>query len=102
MQADHWTPDDAFFDLVRDKDALRGMVKETAGKAVADANATATGKVLKTIIKDCLSGENGRKKVEGWLPRYMKFPFAAYRTTEGTGIAKEWKAVARHFKKARK
>jgi len=100
--ADHWTPDDAFLDLVRDKDALRGMVKETAGKAVADANATATGKVLKTIIKDCLTGENSRKKVEGWLPKYMKFPFAAYRTTEGTGITKAWKAVARHFKNGRK
>ena len=36
----------------------------------------------KKIIRDFISGD-GRKKVEGWLPHYMAFPFRAY--TKGGG-----------------
>ncbi|MBN9990895.1 hypothetical protein JND45_16295, partial [Listeria monocytogenes] len=36
------------------------------------------GKVKRQIIRDCLTGANGRAKVEGWVPRWMAFPPAAY------------------------
>lgn len=78
----YWEPDDAFFDLLRDKAAINAMLRHIGGKAVADANVTATSKVQKKIIRDFISGD-GRKKVEGWLPRYMAFPFKAY--TKGGG-----------------
>ena len=54
----------------------------SGGKAVADANVTATTKVQKKIVRDFISGD-GRKKAEGWLPHYMAFPFRAY--TKGGG-----------------
>ncbi|WP_372071471.1 ParB/RepB/Spo0J family partition protein [Tistrella mobilis] len=79
---DYWEPDDAFFDLLRDKAAVNAMLRHIRGKAVADANVTATTKVQKKIVRDFISGE-GRKKVEGWLPHYMAFPFKAY--TKGGG-----------------
>ena len=79
---DYWEPDDAFFDLLRDKAAVNAMLRHIGGKAVADANVTATTKVQKKIVRDFISGE-GRKKVEGWLPHYMAFPFKAY--TKGGG-----------------
>lgn len=79
---DVWQPDDAFFDLLRDKNAINAMLRHIGGKRIADANVSATTKVQKTIIRDFLSG-NGRKKVEGWLPRTMAFPFKAY--TKGGG-----------------
>ncbi len=79
---DYWEPDDAFFDLLRDKNAVNAMVRHIGDKRVADGNVTATTKAQKQIIRDFLSGE-GRKKVEGWLPRYMEFPFKAY--TKGGG-----------------
>lgn len=60
-----WTPDDAFFDLVRDKAVVSAMVTETAGKAVATANVSATDKAQKQIIRDCLNGINGRGKAVG-------------------------------------
>ncbi len=80
--ADYWQADDAFFDLLRDKAAVNAMLRHIGGKAVADANVTATTKVQKKIIRDFISGD-GRKKVEGWLPHYMAFPFKAY--TKGGG-----------------
>lgn len=78
-----WEPDDAFFDLIRDKAAINAMLKHIGGKAVADGNVSATAKLQKKIIKDFLTGE-GREKKEDWLPKYMTFPFAAY-TKGGAG-----------------
>lgn len=78
-----WEPDDAFFDLLRDKAAINAMLKHIGGKTVADGNVSATAKVQKGIIRDFLTGE-GREKKEGWLSRYMAFPFAAY-TKPGAG-----------------
>jgi len=45
-----WTPDQTFFDLFRDKQAINAMVKEVAGKNAAEGNITATAKVQKGII----------------------------------------------------
>ena len=79
---DYWQADNAFFDLLRDKGAVNAMVRHIGGKAVADANVSATTKVQKKIVRDFITGD-GRKKVEGWLPRYLEFPFRAY--TKGGG-----------------
>ncbi len=78
-----WEPDDAFFDLIRDKAAINAMLKHIGGKSVADGNVSATSKVQKKIIRDFLSGE-GREKKEDWLPHYMAFPFKSY-TKSGAG-----------------
>ena len=80
---EYWEADDAFFDLLRDKQAVNAMVRHIGGKRVADANVTATTKVHKNIIRDFMTGD-GRKKVEAWLPHYMAFPFKAY-TKRGGG-----------------
>ncbi|MCY4463315.1 MAG: hypothetical protein OXC26_23395 [Albidovulum sp.] len=54
---------------------------------------TATTKVQKKFVRDFITGD-GRKKAEGWLPRYMEFPFKAHtkagggRLTENTGRIK--------------
>ena len=79
---DYWQADDAFFDLLRDRAAVNAMLRHIGGKRVADANVTATTKVQKKIIRDFIAGD-GRKKVDGWQPHYMAFPFKAY--TKGGG-----------------
>ena len=84
--ADYWEPDDAFFDLLRDKAAINAMLREVGGKHTADANLSATAKVQKGIIRDYLAGE-GRTRVEGWLPRYMQFPFKPYCKGRGGRLA---------------
>src|SRR3546814_15735753 len=69
-----WQADDAFFECLRDKEVLTRIVAEVAGEPVAKANANATGKVLKGIIRDRLDGTNGRTKVDGWEPTWLTFP----------------------------
>jgi ParB family chromosome partitioning protein len=73
----HWRPDDAFFDLLRHKEAINAMVAELAGEDVAKANVTTTAKVQKGILRDCLDGTR-TAQVEDWLPRYMAFPADHY------------------------
>jgi len=79
---EYWEVDDAFFDLLRDKAAVNAMLRHIGGKAVADANVTATTKIQKKIIRDFITGD-GRKKAEGWLPHYMAFPFKSYTKSGG-------------------
>jgi ParB family chromosome partitioning protein len=75
-----WQPDDAFFELLRSREVLVAMVAEVAGQETASANTNEKGKTLKAIIADCLAGQNGRVKVEGWVPKWLRFPAAAYCT----------------------
>ncbi len=76
--ADYHKPDDTFLDLLRDKEAINGMLKHIGGKAVAEANITATAKVQKNIIRDFLSGNNNRKAKPEFEPRYFRFPMQGY------------------------
>ena len=72
-----WTPDQVFFDLLRDKEALGGMIAELAGKDAANAHLASTAKVQKKIITDCLDGTR-KAEIENWLPAYMAFPGKGY------------------------
>lgn len=72
-----WSPDQTFFDLLRDKQAINAMVREVAGDGPADAHLASTAKVQKKIIADCLDG-NRESVLEDWLPRYMEFPARNY------------------------
>ncbi len=45
-----------------------------------------SGKVQKKIIRDLLTGSEGREKVSGWLPNYMALPFKAYTRNGGIRI----------------
>lgn len=76
--AELWQPDDLFFELIRDRTTVNAMLAEVAGKSVTKSNKDEKVKAQKAILRDCLSGENGRTKVEGWLPGWMQFPFKPY------------------------
>lgn len=73
-----WSPDDAFFDLMRDRETVNAMLKEVGGKKVADGNLTEKVKTQKGILRDFVDGANGRAKVEGWTPKWLGFPAQAY------------------------
>lgn len=80
-----WQADDALLDLIRDREVLSHVLADVAGPQVATANEAETGKVKRKIVRDCLTGENGRAKVEGWVPKRMAFPPAAYTERGGVG-----------------
>ena len=73
----HWQPDDTYFELARDRESVGSMLAEVIGAREADSYLTATGTKKKEIIRMALTG-NSREKVEGWLPRYMRFPQGGY------------------------
>src|SRR5690606_31236570 len=73
---------------------LLAMVEDVAGKTVAEGNAKEKGKTLKTIVRDCLAGANGRPKAEGWVPRWLRFPASGYTARGGVGAASRSAAVA--------
>ncbi|MEM9211835.1 MAG: ParB/RepB/Spo0J family partition protein [Pseudomonadota bacterium] len=95
--ADSWKPDETFFDLMRDKEAINAMLKEKGGKSVADGNVTATAKAQKQIIRDFLQGENGREHKPNWQPRYMGFPMKAYTNRGGVRAIDQYRAVKKHY-----
>jgi ParB family chromosome partitioning protein len=70
----HWQPDETFFELIRDRATLNAIVAEVAGEAVARANVAEKAKTQKQIVRDCLTGSNGRAKVADWLPGWLAFP----------------------------
>ena len=73
----HWQPDDTYFALVRDREAVSGMLAEVIGETAANTYLTEPGTRKKAIIRKALAGE-GRTKVEQWRPRYMTFPQGGY------------------------
>jgi ParB family chromosome partitioning protein len=89
-----WQPDDALLDLIKDREVLDCILAEVAGDVVAQGNAGATGKVKRRIVRDCLKGENGRAKVEGWVPKWMTFPPSAYTERGGVGTVARAEKVA--------
>ncbi|MCP4195172.1 MAG: ParB/RepB/Spo0J family partition protein [Planctomycetaceae bacterium] len=94
--AQSWTPDQTFFDLLRDKEAINAMLKDIGGKAVADGNIASTGKVQKQIIQDYLAGTRKGGKAD-WQPRYMAVPMAAYTKRGGITAMEQWKAVRKQY-----
>lgn len=83
--ADYWQADEAFFELLRDREILGHLVADVTNPAVAAANGQEKGKTLKAIIRDALDGTNGREKKDRWVPRWMQFPPAAYSARGGVG-----------------
>jgi len=92
--ADYWTADAAYFDLLRDREVLTALLAEVGGASVAAAHVSEKTKTVKGVISDCLTGENGRKKQEAWVPRWMAFPPSAYTERGGVGTV----AAARRAK----
>ena len=89
-----WQPDDALLDLIRDREVLGAILTDVAGDTVATANDAATGRVKRQIVRDCLTGENGRTQVTGWVPRWMAFPPSAYTKRGGVGSVNRAASIA--------
>jgi len=89
-----WQADDALLDLIKDREVLGAVLADVAGADVAAANEAATGKVKRKIVRDCLTGENGRAKVTGWVPKWMAFPPTAYTERGGVGSVSRAATVA--------
>ena len=77
-----WKPDEAFFDLVREKRVINAMVADIAGKTAAKACLTETAKAQKQIIRNRIAGK-GCDPSPDWRPRWMADIPTAYLGANG-------------------
>lgn len=82
--ASYWTPEPAFFDLLRDKRAINAMVADIGTRTLATSCATETAKAQKMIIANRIIGE-GCEPNPNWRPSWMQVP--PTRLVEGAGCA---------------
>lgn len=89
----YWKPDEVFFDLLRDKRAINGMISDIASPDVAKANLTETAKVQKQLLVNRILGE-GCPPNPDWRPGWMQVP--PERIVEGARShhAQEWARIA--------
>lgn len=95
-----WSPDQAFFDLIRDREAVNAMLREVGGKKVADGNPAEKVTTQKAILRDFPEGAGDRPKVAKWTPKWLTFPALAY-TRRPFATAQKSKAVAPLLRRAR-
>lgn len=88
-----WEADDAFIELLRDKALVGHLLADVVGAEVAASNAKESGKVQRGIIFNCLHGQMGWEKREGWVPRWMSFPPSAYTSRGGVAPVDQWAAL---------
>lgn len=81
-----WQPDDTFFALIKDREAVSGMLADVIGATAAATYLTDTGLKKKAIIRKALTGD-GRAKVAAWTPRPLAFPQARYTARPLTAAA---------------
>ena len=96
----YWSPDEAFFDLLRDKPTINAMVKEIAGKSVADGAVSDTAKAQKQIIKNRMAGHGVKDAKPDWLPKWAAFPAKPYKAVNGCAPAQASKRVEKLFSPA--
>lgn len=68
---DQWSPDEAFYGLLRDRDAVNGMLAEVAGKKLADKSLTTKLKDQKAMLAKLVLEK------PDWAPGWMRFPAIA-------------------------
>lgn len=99
-----WKPDDAFFDLLRDKRVINAMVAEIAGTATAKSHLTDTGKKQKEIIANRIA-EHGAEPNSDWRPRWMRTQPTLYLKGNHTALeqlSRAAKAIIQPANKKRK
>ena len=97
---DYWSPDDAFFNILRDKPTINAMVKEIAGKSCADGAVTDTAKLQKQIIKNRMAGHGVETASPDWLPRWAAFPAKPYKAVKGCAPAEASRGLEKLFSPA--
>lgn len=69
-----WTPDDAFFDVLRDKRVINAMVADIGSKRMADSMVSETGTKQKAALRNRMDANIVGKDTAqpDWRPRWMQ------------------------------
>jgi ParB family chromosome partitioning protein len=91
-----WKPNEAFFDLLRDKRVINAMIADIGSPSLAATCATDTAKAQKTVLANRIAGE-GCARNPSWRPGWMQLP--PTRQIEGAACppADAWDKIAGLF-----
>ncbi|WP_321489055.1 ParB/RepB/Spo0J family partition protein [uncultured Hyphomonas sp.] len=92
----YWSPDDAFFDLLRDKRAIHAMVADIASPSVAESVAKESGKVQKALIRNRIDGLDCTAN-PGWRPGWMQVPPTRLVEDAGCATVEAWERIGGLF-----
>jgi len=87
-----WSPDEAFFYLLRDKRVINEVVAEIASPSTARSVLTDTGKAQKSVIRNRIAG-HGCDPDPDWRPRWMRQSPSSYLDGAPCPPAEAWEAV---------
>ena len=90
----YWTPDDAFFEALRDRRVVNAMLRDVGGKVLADGLAGDSATKQKLALRNNVDGTTGREGATAWRPRWLGFPSGHYLSVDGCAPAKRAEAVA--------
>ena len=106
----YWSPDDAFFDLLRDRRAINAMVADITSPSVAESVIEESGKVQKALIRNRIDGGEAGKGIgpvdqcpaerdanPGWRPGWMQVPPTRLIENAACAPADGWDRVAGLF-----
>ena len=94
--AKHWAPDEAFFELLRDKKVINEMLGQISGPQLANSMLTDTGKAQKEAIVSRINGE-GCKANREWRPGWMQVPPRPVLEGYHSAPVDHWDSVAAIF-----
>jgi len=86
-----WQPDEAFFELIKDKRVINAMLSDIAGEQTANAHFAETGKKQKAIVTSYYEGTSGRTAHSDFMPRWASFPAKSYVTKQDCHFAELFK-----------
>ncbi|MCH9808837.1 MAG: ParB/RepB/Spo0J family partition protein [Alphaproteobacteria bacterium] len=82
-------PDEVFFDLWKDKQAINAAIEEVASKRKAASHISDTAKVQKAVLRNAIKASQ-----PDWTPRYFRFPMEGYTDKGGIPVFDHWSQVA--------
>ncbi|PKP79609.1 MAG: hypothetical protein CVT79_18740 [Alphaproteobacteria bacterium HGW-Alphaproteobacteria-18] len=91
-----WQPDEAFFDLLRDRRVTRSFLAEIVSPEAAGKAETATLKAQKAQLVSALAARDGAKG-DAWAPGWMQVPPARHVDGAACPPADAWARIAGLF-----
>ena len=94
--AQFWKPDEAFFELLRDKQVINAMLAEVTSEDEAKAKLTDTGKAQKQAIRDQIAAQSVGKAGD-WRPGWMQVPPSGLLESAPSQPVDAWARIATLF-----
>lgn len=91
-----WRPDEAFFDLLRDRRVVRAFLAETVSPHAAKQAESAPLKALKAQLVSALAARDGSEG-DAWTPGWMQVPPARHVEGAACPPADAWARIAGLF-----